>query len=398
MIAFRWRRSGTHLALILAQAIIVPAVLSQPETCLIHWQADPLDSHKVSVEVSGLADSALTTLRQADWKIAQWQRLLSVYVQGRDLSSTNISLPCMLGAYRVHEKAVVFEPQFPLVPGVKYRAVFDPNQIPGAMATGARIVTADWQLPAQRSVPTTVVSHVYPSAGVLPENLLKFYVHFSAPMSRGHSYDFVHLQEQNGRNVELPFLELDEELWNPEMTRLTLFIDPGRIKRGVRPLEEVGPALENGKHYALLIDSRWKDGSGQPLKEHFQKRFTVAPPDRQPPNPAQWKVRSPKSKTRQPLMVRFPKPMDHALAQRVIHVLNSSDELVHGQTALRDEERRWTFVPEAAWREGAYRLRIENTIEDLAGNNIGKPFEVDLFDDASERRTNATVVLPFVIR
>src|SRR5439155_4583730 len=66
VIAFRWRRSGTHLALILAQAIIVPAVLSQPETCLIHWQADPLDSHKVSVEVSGLADSALTTLRQAD--------------------------------------------------------------------------------------------------------------------------------------------------------------------------------------------------------------------------------------------------------------------------------------------------------------------------------------------
>ena len=32
--------------------------------------------------------------------------------------------------------------------------------------------------------------------------------------------------------IELPFLEIDEELWDPAMMRLTLFIDPGRIKRG----------------------------------------------------------------------------------------------------------------------------------------------------------------------
>src|SRR5438093_705730 len=82
VIAFRWRRSGTHLALILAGSVIVaPAALSQPETCLVHWRAEPLDSHKVSVEVSGLADSALRSLRQAEWKIAQWQRLLAVYAQ-----------------------------------------------------------------------------------------------------------------------------------------------------------------------------------------------------------------------------------------------------------------------------------------------------------------------------
>lgn len=46
------------------------------------------------------------------------------------------------------------------------------------------------------------------------------------------------------------------------MTRLTLIIDPGRIKRGARPLEELGPALKAGKKYTLAIGREWRDGRG----------------------------------------------------------------------------------------------------------------------------------------
>ena len=88
----------------------------------------------------------------------------------------------------------------------------------------------------------------------------------------------------------MPFLEIDEELWNPELTRLTLFIDPGRLKRGVKPLEEVGPAMEAGKRYTLVIDQNWQDGDGVRLKAGFRKSFAVGPPDRDPPNPAAWVV------------------------------------------------------------------------------------------------------------
>ena len=31
------------------------------------------------------------------------------------------------------------------------------------------------------------------------------------------------------------FLELENELWNPEHTQLTLWLDPGRIKRDLIP-------------------------------------------------------------------------------------------------------------------------------------------------------------------
>src|SRR5258708_668891 len=182
------------------------------------------------------------------------------------------------------------------------------------------------------------------------------------------------------------------------MTRLTLFIDPGRIKRGVRPLEEVGPALEAGKRCALVIDSAWLDGAGNPLRESFQKTFEVGPPDRDPPDPAQWKIQPPKPETRDAITLTFPEPMDHALAQRVICVTSAAGELLAGATALAGQERQWTFTPAPLWLPGPYQLVIQTTIEDLAGNNIGKPFEVDLVEPVQRHLTNASVKLPFEVR
>ena len=50
----------------------------------------------------------------------------------------------------------------------------------------------------------TVVEAVYPTAERLPENQLKFYLHFSAPMSRGEAYRRVQLLDEKGKAVELP--------------------------------------------------------------------------------------------------------------------------------------------------------------------------------------------------
>ena len=90
--------------------------------------------------------------------------------------------------------------------------------------------------------------------------------------------------------------------------------------------------------------------------------------------------------------------MDRALAERVIRVINDSAEPVEGKTGLEDQERRWNFVPSSLWHRGSYRIAVQTTIEDLAGNNIGKPFEVDLFENVQRRVTNPTVRLPFEVR
>jgi hypothetical protein len=304
----------------------------------------------------------------------------------------------MLGAYRVQADALRFDPQFPLEPGVQYQAVFHPDLLPGGGPPDASPINSAFNAPRRDTSPTTEVRRVYPSADTLPENLLKFYIHFTGPMRRGDIYDHIHLRDEGGKNVELPFLEIDEELWDPTLTRLTLFIDPGRIKRGVRPLEEVGPSLEAGKRYTLVIDREWRDGAGNPLKGDYQKAFQVAPPDREPLDPARWKVDPPSAGSQGALTINFPKPMDEALARRLIRVADEFGAAVEGAVTLADQERRWTFVPKIVWRPGRYQLIIPTTLEDLAGNNIGKPFEVDLFEGVERRLSTTAVKLSFEIR
>src|SRR5262249_13194478 len=178
--------------------------------------------------------------------------------------------------------------------------------------------------PKAPAKPTTVVEHVYPTRSKLPENQLKFYVHFSAPMGKGGSYRHVHLLDAASKEVAAPFLELDEELWSPDQKRFTLYLDPGRIKRGLKPREEVGPVLEEGKSYTLVIDREWQDAEGNTLRETFRKKFPVGPPDDEPIDPKNWKLAPQSAGSRQPLMVRFPKPLDHALLHRLICVANAA--------------------------------------------------------------------------
>jgi len=374
-------------------AIPAPGLTAETSAHSIRWVTN---SDRAAVEVLGVGEKTLRQLQETGWQSADWQKLLSVYAaQGDFLADLNV--PAMLGNYSAAKDVVRFTPKFPLERGVNYRAVFRPAQLPGGVAKTSDIVSS-FRLASIAQKPTTVVSQVYPSADALPENLLKFYLHFSAPMQGGHIYDHIHLRDEAGKPVELPFLELDEELWNPEMTRLTLFIDPGRIKRGVQPLEEIGPALEEGKRYTLEIDAAWHDNDGLPLKEAFRKSFRVGAPDREPPAPTTWKIKAPKAGTRDVLTVDFFEPMDQALAVRVIRVVNAAGRWVAGVSALSDHERRWNFTPRESWAAGNHHLQVQNTIEDLAGNNIGKAFEVDLFEGVQRRFTNGVVRLSFEVR
>jgi len=363
---------------------------------VIRWLADEADTNRTILEVSGISPAALDELRRVNWTQAQWQKLFSVHAEQGDLFA-NVGLPPMLGDYKIIAGTLRFEPQFPLAPAVTYAATFQPAVLPGA-GQGAAIVSSVHRTTQAAAASKTIVAHIYPTSSIVPENLLKFYIQFSASMNRGYIYDHIHLRDARGKDVELPFLEIDEELWNQDMTRLTLFIDPGRIKRGVRPLEEIGPALEDGKSFTLAIDSAWRDATGQPLKTGYQKKFRVGPPDREPPDPAKWKIDPPASGKWQPLVIKFPEPFDYALALRVIRVTDAGGRLVPGATALADNERRWNFTPAAPWTRGPHHLVVQTTIEDLAGNNIGKAFDVDLFDKVERQFTNTSVNIPFIVR
>ena len=269
--------------------------------------------------------------------------------------------------------------------------------MPGSNPAQAKAIVAHFTIPKAPSTPTAKVHHVYPTNDVLPENLLKFYIHFSAPMSKGEAYQHIHLIGSGSKEVDLPFLRLEEELWNRDQTRFTLFFDPGRIKRGLKPREEVGPALEEGKSYTLVIDRDWADAQGNPLTESFRKSFRAGPPDDNPIDPKDWKLQTPAAGSLAPLDVTFSKPLDHALLERVIAVTDSADHELQGTITITEKETHWSFTPKQSWQADGYNLTVETTLEDLAGNSIGRPFEIDVFHPIQRQVRSETVKIPFKV-
>ena len=384
-----------HAAVFAAALLFSTPSRAAESTFIVKWRTDERNTNSAYVEVAGIPAAALRALKSRPPSAPEWSRLLSVYVHEGGAVIDPLT-PGMVGQYAIEGEVMRFRPQFPLARGVEYRAEFRPGALPGGKP-GQFTITAQHRVAKPSPTASTIVTTIYPTAELLPENLLKFYIYFSAPMSRGDIYDHIKLREESGREIELPFLQIDEELWDAEMRRLTLFIDPGRIKRGVLPLEEVGPALEAGKKYELTIHEAWKDAAGNPLKAKFQKRFTVGEPNRDALDPGRWKIAAPKSATAEPLTVAFGESVDHALALRLIEVVREG-RTIQGKKTMTQNERVWQLIPDGPWKAGPYHLTVQTTIEDLAGNNIGKPFEVDLFDGVQRRLTNSVVKIPFEIR
>ena len=295
-------------------------------------------------------------------------------------------LPALLGASRVEGETLVFTPRFPLQPGLRYRAVLRLN---------GRESAQTFEIPKVTTTATTIVEHVYPTTDRLPENQLKLYLQFSAPMSRGEAWRRIHLLDESGKPVELPFLEIDQELWDPEGKRLTIFFDPGRIKRGLTPNEEVGTSLKAGRSYTFVIDREWVDAAGNILREGFKKAFQVGPADREPPDPKKWQLTAPKAGTSEPLTVEFHEPMDRALLERLLDLTTPRNVAVAGPVEIDRQETRWRFTPRQHWQPGQYFLRVETILEDLAGNSIGRAFDVDVFERVEDRIRRETISLPF---
>jgi hypothetical protein len=327
-------------------------------------------------EVIGFSANELARLNAAD--------VFAVRVDGKD------ELPPLLGTYSVTRETLSFKPRFPLQRGVRYRAA--------VRATGDKLPVEKTFLLPKPQMPPTVVTQVYPTRSALPENLLRFYIHFSAPMARGDVYKYIRLLGDNDKPVESPFLELEQELWDATSRRFTLFIHPGRIKRGLVPREELGPVLEQGKSYTLEISREWSDANGEPLKETYRKRFTVSASNETQPDPKTWKLQTPAAGKREPLVVTFPKPLDEGMLERVLVVKNEAGQELEGTIAVTDEETRWRFTPTEPWRAGAYRIIVDTALEDPAGNSIKRPFEVDVFRPVESRVKKETVEVPFAVK
>ena len=298
---------------------------------------------------------------------------------------------------RVGQNEIHFEPAFPLLHGHEYEIRFDASVAPGL---GQTRLVEHFRIPPAPLAPPPRLSALYPSSKTLPSNHLKFYLVFSEPMQPGDIWsNFSLIDLKDNRPVPRPFRHT--ELWSRDQKRLTLWFHPGRVKQGVNLNVELGPILREGRPYRLIVSGDWLSARGVPLGDDVTKTFQAGPADHDQPDPLRWRMEIPRAATRQPLRCDLGEPLDWALLHSDLVVVDQSGTPVEGIVKTEAAESVWVFTPQRPWKAATFRLAVSSVLEDLAGNSVERPFEVDITDTKSTPkpvRVSDTVFREFTVK
>lgn len=237
---------------------------------------------------------------------------------------------------------------------------------------------ASFKVKNLKSLDTPELITIFPTKDTVPENLLKMYFIFSSPMQKvGNASNFISVfNETEQKEVEL-FLNLEKDLWNKDHTRLTLWLDPGRIKTGLIPNKLKGLPLKQGHSYTITVSGKWRTAKGIPLPKNYTKRIVVGKRDNQMPNILNWELSDPAANSKEALNIKFDKSMDAILAQESLRILYRGEILVEGAYVLGKREESILFRPVYAWNKGVYEIISQSIIEDLSGNNMKRLFDTN---------------------
>jgi len=303
---------------------------------------------------------------------------------------SNADMPKIIGISKCIDSQLFFKSKYGFSTGASYTVLVKNNS-----NKEQRFII---KVPEIKLDPSTYIKNVYPTSSILPMNQLKFYIEFSAPMRLGNAFEHIHLYKLPENKLESEaFLVTADELWNPEKTRVTVFFDPGRIKRGVQPNLQLGLPLVEGNTYKLIIDKGWLDVNDVKLTKGFEKIFDVVSVDRESPSPENWKIKFPKTKNKSPIKIDFKEVMDFGLLHSAIIIVDEENRFVDGTIKLSENERKWSFTPENKWLIGNYKMIINTWLEDLSGNNLNRKFDVNLNSKNDEPKNIKEVIIPFEI-
>jgi hypothetical protein len=210
---------------------------------------------------------------------------------------------------------------------------------------------------------------ISPQAKVLPANTLRFYIHFPRSAEAHFDRDQLWLLNDREQVVRDPFLVLSQELWSLDGRRLTVLMEPGRIKRGLREDRSHDPALVVGQTYSLVVTA---------LGQTARHTFRVSDPVLEAVNETYWRLISPTVGSLDPAAVHFDRVMDAALCENEIGVLTSSGEVVQTRMALAPDGTAMQLIPSHSWRAGEHRLVASERLEDVCGNRLGEALDHDL--------------------
>jgi hypothetical protein len=210
---------------------------------------------------------------------------------------------------------------------------------------------------------------ISPQAKVLPANTLRFYVHFPKPGEAHFDRDHLRLLDEEEGVVPDPFLVLSQELWSVDGRRLTVLMEPGRIKRGMGTDPSHEPAFVVGRTYHLVITA---------LGQTARHTFRVGDPVLEAVDETRWRLRPPTVGSLDPAVVHFDRVMDSAICADEIGVLTPSGEVFQTHVSLAPDGTAARLIPNSPWRAGEHLLVASERLEDVCGNRLGEALDHDL--------------------
>ena len=282
---------------------------------------------------------------------------LSIHVTGN--TETRV-----LGSMGPGASGYVFRPLIPFTAGQSYEIRYKEKLL------------STFKVAAGQAGSSPELLAVYPSKDTVPENLLKVYLQFSQPMQEvGDAVQFIEVTDKTtGEEVDI-FLRLESELWNKEHDRLTLWLEPGRIKTDLIPNREKGLPLTKGHEYEISISGSWMSARGMPLRSQVRKGLYVTDRDSRKPDINTWKILVPRAGSKEPLRLQFGEAIDAILAQETLAVTSPDGDVLGGHFVLSEQEEEIYFTPVNYWKKGVYVLNVDVKLEDLAGNNLSRLFD-----------------------
>jgi hypothetical protein len=211
---------------------------------------------------------------------------------------------------------------------------------------------------------------ISPHAKVLPANTLRFYIHFPRPAEAHFDRDHLVLLDEKEQVVREPFLVLSQELWSLDGRRLTVLMEPGRIKRGLLGQDlDHDPALVIGQTYTLVITV---------LSQTARYTFRVGDPVLEEIKESSLRLTSPTVGTLEPVVVQFDRVMDTGACEDEMVVLTPSGKVVQTLVSLVPDGIAAQLIPRHPWRAGEHRLVMSERLEDVCGNRLGEALDHDL--------------------
>jgi hypothetical protein len=295
----------------------------------------------------------------------------------------------VLGSYKKTGNGYMgFKPAFPFTPGQTYEVIEDGEDY--LKFTPKKAIK-----PAE--YPPTSVVNFYPEVDTVPENLLKMYITFSRPIDATQNiYDHLTVYDTSTREVREIFLKLENELWNQDRTEVTLWIDPGRVKKDLIPNQQLGNPLLKRRTYEILVVENLRDINGERIAS-ARKRITVGERDEVKPDIQNWTLTPPAKATKESLGIGFHESLDAKLFVETTRIYNSENQEIKGSFLMGKNAKSALFIPEQTWQSGQYTMEVESRLEDLAGNNLNRLFDVDL-KNRGEVSTSKVKKRSFVIK